>query len=95
MPINTILHIAFLAIRARNQPCHELERFHFLVGDLMFMLEATFVAVSAVAAEVMVVAEFVGGGTRFDFGHGGAVDADRGVETAGSGCPGWEGGGFG
>lgn len=43
------------------------------------MFESAFAAVAAVATEVVVVAEFVGGGARFDLGHHGAVNFDGGV----------------
>jgi len=51
------------------------------------MFETTFIALSTGTAEVMVVAQFVGGGAAFDLVEDGGVDGDRRVGAAGAGGP--------
>lgn len=79
MSINTSVNLTILSIRARYQTRHKFQRAHLLLADLIPVFESAFAAVAAVATEVVVVAEFVGGGARFDLGHHGAVNFDGGV----------------
>jgi len=65
MTINTSISLAILPIRARIQSRQVGDSFVFLVRSWMIVFECTFVF-DAGTAEVVVIAEFVVGGTLFD-----------------------------
>ena len=89
MPINTILDIAILSIRAGVEASQKGNGDQLVLGRLVPVLKHAGVALAAGAAQIMVVAELVVVPALLDVVQRGLRDLEGRVEAAGAGVP-WE-----
>ncbi len=87
MPVNTILHLTPLPIRARIEPRQKRNGDQLVFGGPVLVLEGAGGALGAGAAQVVVVAELVVVAALLDGVEGCLGDLQGGVETAGAGVP--------
>lgn len=59
MPIDTVLHFAFLTTSARIEPSEERDGYYLIGRRLVLVLEAALGSFRARSSQVMVIAEFV------------------------------------
>jgi hypothetical protein len=87
MPINTILHVTALAVRARVEARQEGNGDQLLLGGPVLVLKHAGGALGARPAQVVVVAEFVVVAALLDVVEGRLRDLEGRVEAAGAGVP--------
>jgi hypothetical protein len=91
MPINTILHLTALPVRARIKARQEGNGHQLLLGGPVLVLKHAGGALGARPAQVVVVAEFVVVAALLDVVEGRLRDLEGRVQAAGAGVPFWGG----
>ena len=89
MSINTKLQLAVLPVQTRIQSGQISYRFQILFRGFILVLETAFVTFGTRTTQIVIVAEFVVGGTALDLVENSGVDGDWGIETAWARNPGY------
>jgi hypothetical protein len=82
MSINTKLQLTVLPVQTRIQSGQISYRFQILFCGFILVLETALVTFGTGTAQIVIVAEFVVGGTALDLVENSGVDGNWGIETA-------------